>query len=302
MRTSNFMGGAFAFFTLAMAAACGAPAGEETATKGDAIVNGTPQHLTANSFVELNTRDCTGTLLTNQWVLTANHCGSQVGDDVTMDSQGRTVARVVHHPDVQYGVDIALLQLTAPMSINGSLTGFSRALRTTVAPPGTHLRCFGYGLSVNLSGITDQLGLMEIPSGGGANNVYTFEANAFGQSAAPGDAGGGCLDDTGAAVAVMLTFAQAPSQPGETFAITSSYYASWASFVINGQCTVNSDCTTGICNTITHACVTSTCQDGVRDGTETGVDCGGPCPRSCPCPIGTHNCGGTCVPNGRLCP
>lgn len=47
------------------------------------------------------------------------------------------------------------------------------------------------------------------------------------------------------------------------------------------NCKVNGDCKQSICNTKTHLCVGSTCENGEKDGTETDLDCGGTCPVKC---------------------
>lgn len=216
---------------------------ETTGTSESAIIAGTATTLAQNSFVRLPASGCTGTMLNNRWVLTSNHCAPHVGDTVTMDSQVRTVAEVRPHPEVMYGVDIALLRMSSPMSHAGSTSAFNRTLRTSVAPQGTHVRCFGYGQNVDAPGTTTQLRLMELGTYGGANDVYYLERNSRLQSAAPGDAGGGCLDDTGAVIGVMRSFTNAaPSLPGETAMITSSKYAAWASAIIPAVCSTNADC------------------------------------------------------------
>ena len=305
MNQSNLTSRRVLAISIALAlAACVAPAGEESATGSneEAIVNGRNVYLAQNSFVRLPSAGCTGTLLDNHWILTANHCTSHVGDPVYMDNQYSTIAEVVPHPDVYYGVDIALLKMSAPLAVGGNSTTFRRALRTTVASQGTHVRCFGYGATINTAGIGSQLRLMELGTTGGGDNAYYFEQNALGQSAAPGDAGGGCLDDTGAVLAVMRSMTWSPTSPGETAAVTSQYYASWANGVIS-SCNANSDCSTGICNYGTHRCVASTCQDGRKDNGETGVDCGGPCVECRHCPLGMIDCGdGICIKRGQECP
>lgn len=293
---------ALALLTLSIAAcASSAPEQDQVGETSEAIVAGTITNLGANSFVRLASPGCTGTLIDNHWILTANHCTSNVGDPVYMDNQVGTVARVVPNPDAFYDVDVALLKLAAPMAIGGSTTGFRRALRTTVVAPGTHVRCFGYGETWNGPGINPQLRRMELGTTGGANNTYFLEQNSLGQSAAPGDAGGGCLDDYGYLIGVMRSMPWSPTAPGETAMVTSQYYATWVSTTLSA-CYADSDCATGVCKLSTHQCVSSTCFDGVRDNGETGIDCGGSCAPCSHCPKAMVDCGdGTCAKWAYLC-
>jgi hypothetical protein len=276
---------------------------EVTAVDNEAIVNGTAVNLDANSFVRFPAASCSGTMLTNQWVLTANHCQVQVGNAVQMDTQSRTVARVVRNPGVDAGIDVALVQMSAPMAVLGSLTGFTRNLRSTLADSGTHLRCYGYGQSDGI-GISAQLRYEKLDLAGSSGNVYRLNPNSLLQYPGSGDAGGGCLDDTGAAIGVMLSYPPGrPTQVGQTFVISSSSIRNWANFVLAGQCTANSDCTTGLCNSSNHTCVTSTCFDGVKNNGETRVDCGGSCAEcKVTCPTGKKDCSGICTPIGNPCP
>ncbi len=208
---------------------------EATSEQSAPIVNGTTQTVTSQGVLRLITSACSATLLDNQWALTAAHCGPHVGDTASMGTQSQTIARVVNHPDVASGVDVALVQLSSPMTMNGSTTGFRRLLRRSVAPQGSSVRCFGYGRSDNTAGTDATLRMAVLSVGGGANNEYIFLPNASGQAAAPGDAGGPCYDDDGYAISVLRSFTGSGSpSPGETFAVTSSLYVDWADDVLAG--------------------------------------------------------------------
>ena len=56
-------------------------------------------------------------------------------------------------------------------------------------------------------------------------------------------------------------------------------------------CSVNGDCSSGVCNTSTMLCVATQCEDSLQDNMETGIDCGGPCTTKCAV-------GGGCLVNG----
>ncbi len=284
-------------------AACVAPTEPEaTDVAGEAIVNGTAVNLGANTFVRFPGRSCSGTFLSNQWVLTANHCLPEVGDAVQMDNQSRSVQRVVRNPYTRFGTDIALVQLSAPMAVNGSTSGFSRPLRSTLASKGSHLRCYGYGQS-NGVGISAQLRFEEVYLAGINGDVYVLNPNAYGQYAGAGDAGGGCLDDTGAAVGVLMSHPGNPTQAGQTFLTASTSFRDWANTVMGGGCIVHADCTAGYCNEIAHVCVASACEDGLKDNGEAGIDCGGSCAKECTltCPDKERDCGGYCWPKTKPC-
>jgi hypothetical protein len=70
---------------------------------------------------------------------------------------------------------------------------------------------------------------------------------------------------------------------------------------LDGGCSQNADCTSGMCHATTQVCVASLCENGVQDGSETAADCGGLCPACSACQDGVQNgtetdidCGGSC--------
>ncbi len=295
---------------VALSAGCAAQTADEGAgASQDPIVNGTPQALGANSFVQLPGAGCTGTLLTNRFVITAGHCFNRPGDPVYMDNQASVIRQLVVNPnqhDPNLPVDVMILRIDPPLAVGGNATTFHRNVRTDFAPAGGHVRCFGYGSALaGQSGISSNLRLMEVQMRTGLFfERYFLTANTLGQTATRGDAGGACLDDNGSIIGLMQTDPSGiVSGSGTSVMVASSRYASWQSSVIN-QCSSNADCWTGVCNASQGVCVSSHCFDGVKDSGEEGVDCGGTCAKACRSRCGgLVDCGdGRCVKFPSQCP
>src|SRR5262249_50273287 len=146
------------------------------------------------------TAGCSGTLLTNDWLITAAHCALDTATPsnnfVTMGSQQSAGVYAVNHPSL----DFALIKLATPFTMNGSPYGYRMPIYwcTTASLNGQTLWCRGYGCdsdeSESCSGFgTLREAMLSVKSGAYDDYNFTVLANAYGQALAPGDSGGGCL-------------------------------------------------------------------------------------------------------------
>src|SRR5215216_581441 len=84
---------------------------------------------------------CTGTLINNDWVLTARHCADDgTPTRVELAGENRTITSWIAHPDL----DLALARLDRPIAIAGRPYGYRRPIGAAPPAMSQAFDCYGY--------------------------------------------------------------------------------------------------------------------------------------------------------------
>ncbi len=162
------------------------------------IINGTELNPNESGFASItNLRTnglCSGTLLTNDWVLTVGHAMSESDPyTIQMGNQSARPSRIIVHPNL----DVALMRLANPMRMNGSSTGHRREIYSGSLPSlkGKSVQCYGYGQGALAGGAgTLRTATLQINSTG--RYVYIIEPNDNDQILFLEDSGGSCIESS----------------------------------------------------------------------------------------------------------
>ncbi|MFY0579303.1 S1 family serine peptidase [Cystobacter fuscus] len=226
--------------TVSLLAGCGPESVDQTRAQETAlaseqeIVGGTNTTIAANPW-QVSLQDssgehfCGGSVLNENWILTAQHCvnqggtismpaqvaaGSTILEGINSSRQIRPVAELIIYPgyvDVNQGKDVALLRLSAPLDLSGAnvkaiplATAADEAAGITAE--GVVARATGWGaLSSDGSAFPDMLQAVDVSflSDSAARSAYAGQPIGADQLAAASPGKDSCQGDSGGPLTVL---------------------------------------------------------------------------------------------------
>lgn len=216
---------------------------EEVGVAESAVANGTVVPNPENStMVWISTPGislCSGSLLTNDWILTASHCNPMsvaantisvtMGNAGSPNAQTRMAVFRVQHPSL----DFALIRVGQPFTVNGSTTGFKRGFYEGTTGSLTGKLLTGYGYSSGVCNGCNDFGTLRslnvIPNGSYDKYNYNYGSVNPNQYIVAGDSGGGGFRTTAAG-----TFLAGVTKNGGMFQLPENF-RDWVTSYIYGR-------------------------------------------------------------------